>query len=106
MTFKPSTAESTEMAGVMQPSPKNSAAPAMPSRDTSQRPRGVRATRCASAISASTPPSPRLSARSTMNTYFTVTVSSSAQMMRDRTPKISPRSTPSAEKCRRDARRA
>ena len=34
------------------------------------------------------------------------TVSSSAQMMRDRMPKISPRSTPSAEKCRSEARRA
>ena len=106
MTFSPSTAESTEMAGVMQPSPKNSAAPTMPSMETSQRPRGVRATRWAKAMRARMPPSPRLSARSTKKTYFTVTVSSSDQMMRDSTPKISPRSTPSAAKCSREARRA
>ena len=40
----------------------------------------------ASAISASVPPSPLLSARSRMSTYFAVTTSSSAQMISDRMP--------------------
>jgi hypothetical protein len=40
----------------------------------------------ASAISASVPPSPLLSARSRTTTYFRVTTSSSAQMISDRMP--------------------
>ncbi len=43
-------------------------------------------TREASAISASVPPSPLLSARSRNSTYFAVTTISSAQMMRERMP--------------------
>ena len=41
MTFNPSTAERTEIAGVMMPSPKNRQAPAMPTSATSQRARGA-----------------------------------------------------------------
>ena len=44
--------------------------------------------RLASAIKASVPPSPSLSARSRISTYFTVTMRISAQMMSDRMPRI------------------
>ena len=43
-------------------------------------------TRCASAIKARMPPSPRLSACITSITYFTVTISTSDQKMSDRMP--------------------
>ena len=43
--------------------------------------------RCASAISASVPPSPLLSARSRITTYLTVTMRISAQMISDSTPR-------------------
>ena len=58
-TSMPSTAESTEIAGVIIPSPKNSEAPKMPSA-TSATSRGCRrsATRRTSAIRARIPPSP------------------------------------------------
>ena len=46
-------------------------------------------TRCASAISARMPPSPRLSACMTSITYFTVTISTSDQKIRDRMPMTS-----------------
>jgi hypothetical protein len=42
-----------------------------------------------SAISASTPPSPRLSARITTTTYFSVTTTISAQVISDRMPSTS-----------------
>lgn len=42
--------------------------------------------RCARAISASVPPSPLLSARSRMTTYFSVTTTISAHRMSDTTP--------------------
>ena len=95
----PSTAESTEIAGVMTASPKNSEAPTMPmARMIAERfgklPR-------ASAISDSTPPSPRLSARSTNMMYLIVTVIVSDQMISDSTPRMSPRSAtlPPDEAC-------
>ena len=44
-----------------------------------------------SAISAKMPPSPRLSARSRMNTYFSVTMSSSAHTISDSTPNTASR---------------
>ena len=46
----------------------------------------LRSERRPSAISANTPPSPLLSARSSNNTYFAVTTSSSAQRIRDSVP--------------------
>ena len=64
-SFRPSTAESTEMAGVITASPKKNAAPAMPS--PSSRDALPRATRWPSAIRAKVPPSPSLSARSSTN---------------------------------------
>ena len=42
--------------------------------------------RCASAISASVPPSPLLSARSRMTTYFSVTTTISAHRISESTP--------------------
>ena len=69
------------------PSPKNSAAPNTPSPISSRRdvpapslPRSARA------VSARMPPSPRLSARMTKTTYFTVTTRISAQAISDRKP--------------------
>ena len=44
--------------------------------------------RCTSASSASTPPSPSLSARMMMTTYFSVTEIVSAQKMSDSTPRM------------------
>ncbi|MEJ0044684.1 MAG: hypothetical protein WDM81_21785 [Rhizomicrobium sp.] len=50
--------------------------------------RPSRAERCASVASASTPPSPLLSARMMRTTYFSVTMMTSAQRMSDSAPKI------------------
>ena len=66
-TLSPSTAESTEMAGVIMLSPKNNAAPRIPSVDRAAMTFGwdfppIRRTRVINAI---TPPSPSLSARIT-----------------------------------------
>ena len=105
-TFSPSTADSTEIAGVITPSPKNSAAPAMPITTTTQRPRVVTLVRSANAISARMPPSPRLSARMMTMTYLTVTVSISAQNTRLSTPRISHRSIPPSWKWSKEARSA
>src|SRR5580658_5024368 len=88
-TCNPSTAESTEIAGVMMPSPKNRPAPTMPIKASVLRMAVFTATRCASAMSASIPPSPWLSARITSITYFTVTISTSDQKNSDRMPRIS-----------------
>ena len=78
----------------------------MPISATMWRPRSVPTARCASAISARMPPSPRLSARSTINTYFTVTTMMIDQTIRLRTPRISQRSSPSEAKCTSAARSA
>jgi hypothetical protein len=70
-TSSPSTALSTEMAGVMMPSPYKSEVPKSPSRMSSQRPpprRTVGGIR--SDVSARMPPSPWLSARRINTTYF------------------------------------
>ena len=67
MIFRPSTADSTEIAGVIMLSPKNSAAPNIPSAArvaAVRRPRGL-LDRRNSVISAMMPPSPLLSARIT-----------------------------------------
>ena len=68
MTLRPSTADSTEIAGVIMLSPKNSAAPNRPKRGqrTSRRGRPRWPVhRRSSVISAMIPPSPLLSARIT-----------------------------------------
>ena len=56
----------------------------MPSRTIAPPPRDT--ARCASAISASVPPSPLLSARSRIATYLIVTITINAQMISDRMP--------------------
>ena len=88
-TSSPSTADSTEIAGVMTPSPKNRQAPAIPTSAMALRIWVPTETRCASAISARMPPSPWLSARMTRVTYLIVTISTSDQKISDRTPSIS-----------------
>ena len=68
MTLRPSTADSTEMAGVIMLSPKNSAAPNSPSAGQQASPCAARCApvhRRSSVISAMIPPSPWLSARIT-----------------------------------------
>ena len=86
-SFNPSIAESTEIAGVMTPSPYSSAAPITPSR-TSSGSRSPMATLPAATkdSSAKMPPSPSLSARSTSVTYFSDTIAISAQRMSDTMP--------------------
>lgn len=68
-TFRPSTADSTEIAGVIMLSPKkNSAAPRIPSADRALMTRGLDLrppNLRTNVISAITPPSPSLSARMT-----------------------------------------
>ena len=75
------------MAGVITASPKNSAAPAMPMPVINVTRFGK--TLRASAMMESVPPSPLLSARSTMSAYFSVTTMVSAQTMIDRAPMMS-----------------
>ena len=68
-TFRPSTADSTEIAGVIMLSPKNSEAPKIPSAASSEpRPAPAGTPRRISVISAMMPPSPSLSARITSRT--------------------------------------
>ena len=83
-SLRPSTAESTEIAGVITESPRNIEAPMTPSRNTSavRRP----SARVASAVSESVPPSPLLSARSRTSTYLIVTTTISAHRISESTP--------------------
>ena len=85
---KPSTADSTEIAGVMTPSPYSSAAPMIAPQKTAERTRlGSFAREPAiRPSSAKMPPSPRLSARRMNPTYLTVTTMVSDQKIRDTTP--------------------
>ena len=86
-TFRPSTADSTVMAGVSMPSPKNSARPTMaPMPMVALILRVMPGERCASAASARVPPSPLLSARMMISTYLTVTTRISAQKIIDSEP--------------------
>ena len=80
----PSSADSTEIAGVMIASPENSAAPATPRKNTrvERRPSAF----CASAISESVPPSPLLFARNRNSTYLAVTVKNSAHRISETVP--------------------
>ena len=90
MTITPSTAPSTEMAGVMIPSPYSRAAPNSASqmtrfflRSSSRMPLLF----CSSRASrARMPPSPRLSARRMNPMYFTLTTLISDQTISDSTP--------------------
>ncbi len=85
-TSRPSTAPSTEIAGVIMPSPYSSAVPKMPSAISTGRPTARRDPLLVlsspsvgiNAVSARMPPSPWLSARNTSATYFTETTSRSA----------------------------
>src|SRR5579859_2696436 len=89
-TLTPSTAERTEMAGVIMLSPKNSEAPKIPSADSTifaRRPPGS-ARRRIRAISAMIPPSPSLSARITSRTYVMVTMIVTDQKISETTPKM------------------
>ena len=89
-TPRPSMAESTEIAGVMTPSPNNSALPAMTRRLTSPiDPPGASRKRAGKSVSsAMMPPSPRLSACINSATYLTVTTSVSDQNNNETTPKM------------------
>src|SRR4029078_11776106 len=78
--FKPSTAEVTEMGGVIIPSANNAAPPRLAGIN-SHLP--LLLTR---AYKENIPPSPRLSAFNVRITYFTVVCKVSVQMMRDKEP--------------------
>ena len=87
-TVRPSTAPSTEIAGVMTPSPKKIAVPKMPTKRSLRRSGGRSRTACeASASMAIRPPSPLLSARRMRTTYLTETMTVSVQKTSERTPK-------------------
>ena len=89
MSSRPSTALSTDTAGVMSASQKKSAVPASASPISTCEPRAAGTSRrCASAKSARIPPSPSLSARIMTTTYLSVTEIASAQKMSDNTPRI------------------
>ena len=83
-TDTPPTAPSTEIAGVMIPSPKNNAAPKIP-RITKTAPWATRL-RCNSAVRAMIPPSPRLCARMMNPAYLIDTTTIKAQKIRDAVP--------------------
>ena len=86
-TLRPSTAESTEIAGVITPSPKKMAVPKMPTTSRRRRSGGRSRTACeASASIAIRPPSPLLSARRIRTTYLTETITVRVQNTSDRTP--------------------
>ena len=83
----PSTADNTEIAGVMTDSPINMQAPSMPriiKRKYSFVP--LLTERSANAIKDKTPPSPLLSARITNKTYLKVTTKIKAQIIIEMTP--------------------
>jgi hypothetical protein len=84
MILMPSTAESTESAGVMIASPKKR--PPLMIPKSMMRDARPRMALLASAISARVPPSPWLSVRSKMTIYFSVTTSRSAQMTSESMP--------------------
>ena len=91
--FSPSSADRTEIAGVIMASPENSADPTTPRKKASVV--FCPSARCASALSDRMPPSPLLSASIRNSTYFPVTTIRSAQMMSETTPITS--AGPSAE---------
>ena len=88
-TLSPSTADRTEIAGVMMLSPRNSAAPKTPSAASTAVVRALEleVQRRSRVIRAMMPPSPSLSTRIASNTYVTVTMSITDQNTSDTTPK-------------------
>ncbi len=90
-SLRPSTADNTEIAGVITASPRNMEAPTTPSRNTSvvRRP----SARVANAVKESVPPSPLLSARSSNSTYLITTTMISAHRISDSTPSTMSRVT-------------
>ena len=87
-TARPSTAPSTEIAGVMMPSPYSRAAPITANSATAEIRPGLAPRICSgtSASSAKMPPSPLFSAFMMKVRYFMVTTSISAQKISDRMP--------------------
>ena len=85
-TVMPSTADSTDMAGVMMASPKNSAVAITPSSTSCAERVSPGDRREMRAIRARLPPSPRLSARMMTETYFSVTTSIIVQKIKEMTP--------------------
>jgi hypothetical protein len=87
ITFMPSTADSTVIAGVITASPKKNAVPMMPRMPIPYvNGEAMGSARVTTVISDRIPPSPRLSARVMIITYFRVTTSSMAQNTKDRMP--------------------
>ena len=85
----PSTADKTEIAGVMTPSPKNSEAPMTPTTVSGMIHCGRSFTdTSANANKAMMPPSPRLSARKIRVTYLSETMIVKPQMINDTTPRM------------------
>ena len=82
----PSTADSTEIAGVIMASPKKRQAPPRPITSITVRARPQ--TGNASESNAIVPPSPWLSARITSTTYLIATTSTTAQKTSDNTPRM------------------
>ena len=83
-TFSPPTADRTEIAGVIMPSPKNSPAPKIPSV-ISNAARGTPRRRI-SAVSAMIPPSPRLWARMMNPAYLSETSIINVQKINEAIP--------------------
>src|SRR3954469_25286080 len=90
-SLRPSTADNTEIAGVIMESPMNIEAPITPSASNGQ----LRwpSARCPNAISDSVPPSPLLSARSSSSTYLAVTTMNSDHRISESTPSTMARDT-------------
>ena len=87
---RPSTADSTLMAGVITPSPYSSAAPMSTSRVSAETPCSFLPIRSGTSASrARIPPSPWLSARMMNARYLTVTTIINDQKMSERTPRTS-----------------
>ena len=90
-TSSPSTADSTEMAGVIMLSPYSSAAPKSPTSTRAWRlPRAFASDSrgITNAVSAMMPPSPRLSARMTRTRYLNAMTTRSDQKISDSTPNV------------------
>ena len=82
----PSTALSTDMAGVIMLSPNSSAAPNSPSGNSQRLLLAVFFSEVTRVVSARIPPSPSRSARKITPRYFIVTTITSDQMISDKTP--------------------
>jgi hypothetical protein len=87
-TVRPSIALNTEIAGVTKPSPKNSAAPNKPTALTGAHSFQLVLAVDSRVLNASTPPSPRLSARKTMPTYLMEMTSTSDHTISDSRPRM------------------